>query len=215
MILAIDTSGKTLGLALCREDNIVSSRLLKTGLRHGEIIQRTIGEFLDDSDLHLTDLSGIAVTLGPGSFTGLRIGLAAAKGYAYGLDLPLTGISTLFAGSHNFTSIDSKVIVIIDARKDEYYYAEFDCSTEEPSRLTADAAGNITQLTKSVDNNTILFGPSHLQEHFVALNGQSGYYISDDFNLAIPTARWGERKIKQNELLDVSTAVPVYIRAGF
>ncbi len=215
MILAIDTSGQNLGLALLSEGDIINSILLKPGLRHGEIIQEEVDRFLDNSKVKFGDVGGMAVTLGPGSFTGLRIGMAAVKGYAYSLNIPISGISTLFAGSHYFSNIDQKVVVIVDARRDEFYFAKFDCSGDEPARLTDDTAGNLNQLQKSINDDTILFGPSHLAEQFVALDGQSRYHISDDFNLAEPTARWGERNIKSSDLLDLETATPVYVRAGF
>ena len=82
MILAIDTSGQNLGLALAANGECVSSLLLKPGLKHGEILQNTIAEFIDKAGVDFDKLTAIASTLGPGSFTGLRIGLAAAKAYS-------------------------------------------------------------------------------------------------------------------------------------
>ena len=79
MVLGIDTSGENLGLALSNQGKLIASSLTKPGLRHGGIIQQMIDGFLKGSGLGFSDLTGISVTLGPGSFTGLRIGLAAVK----------------------------------------------------------------------------------------------------------------------------------------
>ena len=215
MILGIDTSGTALGLALCKDGKITASLLTKPGLRHGEILQQNIDSFLHDNGFSLSDLTAIAVTLGPGSFTGLRIGLAAAKGYAFALNLPLTGISTLLAGAYKFSDFSKEVVVIIDARREEFYYATFDCSKKLPVRLTEDKAGKLESVLKSTDSDIIIFGPSHLKEHFVAETGQSDYYISDDYNLAEAAALAGEGQIAAGDILDRANAVPCYIRTGF
>jgi tRNA threonylcarbamoyladenosine biosynthesis protein TsaB len=215
MILGIDTSGKNLGLAVGCKEEIIASSLTRPGLRHGEILQERIDSFLTGEDISIRDLKGLSVTLGPGSFTGLRIGLAAVKGYSYALNIPLAGISTLHAGAGAYKNTAEKVAVIIDARRDEIYYAMFDCSKSTPQRLTPDNIGPVADLCKSIDGNTILFGPAHLSEHFVAQTGQSDYHISDNFNLAETAALIGEKKIAGNECLETATAVPVYLRCGF
>lgn len=94
MVLGIDTSGENLGLAICQDGDIMFSSLSRPGLRHGEIIQKVTKDFLLKNRISFNDLSGVSVTIGPGSFTGLRIGLSAAKGYSYSLGIPLAGVST-------------------------------------------------------------------------------------------------------------------------
>lgn len=215
MILAIDTSGRNLGMALCLDKNIRASLLTSPGLRHGEILQQMIADFLKGAGVSFRQLTGISVTYGPGSFTGLRIGLAAARGYARVLGIPITGISTLYAGAHAFKNISKKIAVVIDARKNELYFACFDCSGSAPERLTDDIADGLSGLKRLIDHNTGIFGPSHLKEHFIAQMGQCDYHISDEFNLAEPAGIRGEEKIAAGDVLQESSAVPVYIRSGF
>jgi tRNA threonylcarbamoyladenosine biosynthesis protein TsaB len=215
MVLGLDTSGKTLGLAVCAEGEIKGSRLLKPGLRHGEIIQKELNEFLGVCDLGFDDLTGIAVTLGPGSFTGLRIGLAAAKGYAYAKNIPLTGISTLYAGAHALANSAAKVIVFIDAFKDEVYYAVFDCSGDRPIRITPDDVASAGKLRADMDDSYVLFNPSPLKSKLHAEFESFKRCTGDDFNMAIPAAFRGEEDIKNNRILDFSSVVPFYIRTGF
>jgi tRNA threonylcarbamoyladenosine biosynthesis protein TsaB len=215
VILAIDTSGKNLGLALCRNGKIEASSLSRPGLKHGEILQGEIAGFLKSSGISFKDLTGLSITLGPGSFTGLRIGLAAAKGYAYALDLPLTGISTLFAVATFADARSEKVLVVVDARRQEFYYAFFDCSGDEPERKSPDSIGNIHDIRKSISGDTIVLGPSRLKELFVAESIYSEYHVADNFNLAGPAGLWGEKQLRRGEALDKSTAVPVYLRSGF
>ena len=212
MILAIDTSGNRLGLALCSAGDLKASSLTETGLRHGEILQRAIGELLAAGAAGFENVTGISIVLGPGSFTGLRIGLAAGKAYAYKLNIPMTGISTLLAGAYRFKNVVDEIMVITDARRKEFYYAGFDCRGDEPVRLTRDLVGSMADLKKSMKDNTILFGPYHLQEQIVAEIGQCDYYIGDRFNLAEPAAIRGERNILSGDILDIASAVPVYLR---
>jgi len=214
-MLGIDTSGVNLGLAVSRKGEIIASSLTKPGLRHGEILQKRIDSFLSDANISLAELRGVSVTLGPGSFTGLRIGLAAAKGYCYALNIPLAGISTLCAGAGAYTNTAEKIAVIIDARRDEIYYALFDCSGLTPRGLTPDCVGPMADLRDITDDSTILYGPGHLSEQFVAQMSQSDYHISDDYNLAESAASIGELKTADNENLETATAVPIYLRSGF
>jgi len=215
MILALDTSGKNLGLALCKNNEIVAATLSQPGLKHGEILQNEVAGFLDQAGKSFKNISGISVTLGPGSFTGLRIGLAAAKGYAYALDIPLTGISTLFAQACFCKNTTNRIITIIDAPQNQFYYAGFDCSMGQPEQIFPDSAGDLDEIKSSIDNNTIIVGPDHLREQFVAELTFNDYHICDNFNLAVPAGLWGEKMILASNILDKAEAVPMYIKTGF
>jgi tRNA threonylcarbamoyladenosine biosynthesis protein TsaB len=212
MILAIDTSGQNLGLALANQGRIVASLLLNPGLKHGEILQNCIAKFLNEAETKLSELSGLAVTMGPGSFTGLRIGLAAAKGYCYALNLPLAGLSTLEAGANAFANTPRPVVVIFDARRNEFYWATFNCSGDIPARLSGDSVGPMSDLKDLAKSGAIFFGPAALQNQFSEHLGVLDYRPNDDFNLAIPTTLYGEKDIQRNRALDRNEVVPIYIR---
>jgi tRNA threonylcarbamoyladenosine biosynthesis protein TsaB len=215
MILGIDTSGKNLGFALSEHGKLMTSQLSRPGLRHGEILQTALIEFLTENNIGLASLSGIAAILGPGSFTGLRIGLAAAKGYCYSLGLPLAGISSLRAVAGLYPSKTDRLIVVADAGRKELYYAMFDCSQNTPVRLSPDSIGGLKQISELAGNECCVCGPGHLKEQIVSEIGLGDYYISDNFNLAEPAALIGEQKINDGECLELKTATPVYVRPNF
>jgi tRNA threonylcarbamoyladenosine biosynthesis protein TsaB len=215
MILALDTSGKSLGLALCGGDRTIVSRLSHPGLKHGEILQNEISDFLNEANAGFKNLTAIAVTLGPGSYTGLRIGLAAAKGYAYSMRLPLVGISTLKASAGQFSQISRKVLTIIDARRNELYFAQFDCNGDYPLNIIPDSIGQVEDVRKLIDDDTIVVCPSQIKEQIVAEKTFSDYHISDNLNLAEPAGLWARRMLQSGEILDAATATPVYLRSGF
>ncbi len=213
--MGIDTSGENLGLAICQDGDIMFSSLSRPGLRHGEIIQKVTKDFLLKNRISFNDLSGVSVTIGPGSFTGLRIGLSAAKGYSYSLGIPLAGVSTLLAGAYAFANLDKRVFVVIDAKRKEYYWAIFDCSDEYPKRLSRDSVGSIADLKEMVSDDIIFFGPSHIEKLFLSEFEGCEYRVSDNFNLADTASYLGEQDIKNRRNIDAAVVVPFYLRSRF
>jgi len=212
MVLGIDTSGTSLGLALAVEGRLIAECLSHPGLKHGEILQNEVGRFLSDNDLSLSSLTGIAVTIGPGSFTGIRIGLAAAKGYAYGLNIPLAGISTLAAMARILALIQTRVVTVMDAKRNEIYWAVFDCHAGRSERLSPDNIGTLESLEELLETKPVFCGPSHLKPQFEQRFSDPLYIINDNFNLAVQAAVCGEDDIKNNRHLDLGTCSPLYLR---
>ena len=215
MILGIDTSGENLGLAVGERSVIRSSSLTRPGLKHGEIIQNEIADFLQSCDMSITDLSGIAIISGPGSFTGLRIGMAAAKGYCYAANLPLAGVSSLHAKALMSEITDGRILVVIDAKKDEFYFAEFSCSKGSVIRISNDSLIAKENISKYVHKATIVLGPAQLQSWFEANFTDITYRPDNEINLGEAACLIGAQEIAEGRQLDLSIAVPEYVRSGF
>lgn len=124
LVLAIDTAGPRLQLALANADN-VEAFVEDIARGHAEIIFDRIAKLLAANKAEYQDLTRIAVTSGPGSFTGLRIGLSAARGLALGLQIPVIGVPTLTAMSLS-GSTTTPTLVVVDARRGEAYCQVFD-----------------------------------------------------------------------------------------
>ncbi len=122
-ILALDTSTEFLSLALW-QDGGVAARELLAGQKHSELVLPLVQELLDETGLQLTDLDGIAFGMGPGSFTGLRIGCGVAQGLAFGANLPVVGVCTLEALAQQAGA--DRVIACLDARMNEVYHAAYE-----------------------------------------------------------------------------------------
>jgi len=125
-ILHIETSTKKCGVALSHNANVICSReVLENGFTHAKQLHILIDEVLSECKLSPDQLDAVAVSAGPGSFTGLRIGGVAAKGLCFALDIPLIALPTLqvLAAPHLKTS---KVVSLLDARRDEVYAAVYD-----------------------------------------------------------------------------------------
>ena len=125
IVLGIDTSTRELSVGLACAQGFLGEMKVAKGNRHSEMLTEVIQQLLALSELTLAEVEGIAVATGPGSFTGLRIGLGTAKGMAMGAELPLVGVPTMQAYLPRVPEPLSMACVLIPSRKNEYYRAVF------------------------------------------------------------------------------------------
>ena len=148
-ILAVDTAGKTAAVAVVRDDTLLYETQCNNGLTHSETLLPMIDTALRACGLTVADLDLLAATNGPGSFTGLRIGLSVIKGLALPRQIPCAPVSTMAALAYGMAG-QGTVIGAQDARRGQVYWAAFDL--ESHSRLTPDAAEPVTALEKFVQS---------------------------------------------------------------
>ena len=122
-ILAMDTATMVSSVAVATEERVLAELTAETRFTHSETLVPNIDEVLRFADVKREEISAVAVSLGPGSFTGLRIGLAAAKAIAYALEIPLVGVPTLEVLAAAFPSPGAAVAPLIDAQKGNGYFA--------------------------------------------------------------------------------------------
>jgi len=123
--LTIDTTTKITALSLANDGKVISEGFLHTGKTHSERLIPMLDQMLHAADWELGDLDCISVVRGPGSFTGIRIGIATAQGLAQVLKIPLLGITSLDTLSWAGYGREEETVVILDARKNEWYYARY------------------------------------------------------------------------------------------
>ena len=117
-ILAIDTSATAASTAICDENKIIGEFFINTKLTHSRTLMPMVESLLANTNLTTTDITAVAVNCGPGSFTGVRIGVAAAKGLAFADDLPCIEVSTLESLAYNLQSANGIICSVMDARCD-------------------------------------------------------------------------------------------------
>ena len=139
-VLAIDTSGPVAGCAVLKDGKIVHQIAMNHGLTHSETIMPAVDEALSAAGLACGDVDVFAAVAGPGSFTGVRIGVCAAKGLAHGAGKPCCAVHALEALAMNFYGFDGLCCPILDARRGQVYCAAFDMKNGLPERALADAA---------------------------------------------------------------------------
>lgn len=120
-ILSIDTSTSSLSVCISDDDEIIGEININNGLVHSTMLMPAIENLFKLLDFDMKDLSHIAVTVGPGSFTGIRIGVATANAFSLALGIPVISVSSLDALAMNFISYEGTVITTIDAQRDTYY----------------------------------------------------------------------------------------------
>ncbi|HIQ78983.1 MAG TPA: tRNA (adenosine(37)-N6)-threonylcarbamoyltransferase complex dimerization subunit type 1 TsaB [Candidatus Scatomorpha intestinavium] len=148
LILGIESSAKAASAALCRDGELIAQYYQCAGLTHSRTLLPMAEELLHGTDTALGDLDGVAVAVGPGSFTGVRIGVAAVKGLCFGAEKPAAGVSTLEAMAWNGLAAAPGEIVCccMDARRGQVYNALFEISDGAPARLVPDRAVTLEEL---------------------------------------------------------------------
>ncbi len=145
-ILAIESSAKAASAAICEDTKIIAQYYQASGLTHSRTLLPMVQDMLKGTGLKMEDIDGIAVAAGPGSFTGIRIGVAAAKGLAWGADKPLCGVSTLAAMAHVCGETGVIICPVMDARRSQVYNALFENRDGILCRLTPDRAISLEAL---------------------------------------------------------------------
>ena len=140
MILGIESSAVSAGCALMDGGRLVAEQFLNTKHTHSQTLLPMVESMLKSAGLTLGDIDLIAVSAGPGSFTGLRIGVAAVKGMAMGAGIRCAGVSTLEAIAHNLSWVECTVCALMDARCGQFYNALFRCGGGKLERLCEDRA---------------------------------------------------------------------------
>lgn len=170
MILGIDSSAVTAGCALYTNGKIIAEQFLNNGHTHSETMLPMAESMLKNAGVTLADLDSIAVTAGPGSFTGLRIGIAAVKGMAVGAKKPCIAVSALEAVAYNFIGFDRVVCACMDARCGQVYNALFKAEGGIVSRLCEDRAIRAEELSRELagtDGKIVLAGDgAELMDNF-------------------------------------------------
>lgn len=139
-ILALESSAKAASCALLADGVPLATAWQATGLTHSRTLLPMVQDMLKNSELSLADADAVAVAAGPGSFTGLRIGLAAVKGLAWAADKPCIGVSTLESMAHPLRHMDGVIVCAMDARRQQIYNAVFLANDGELTRLREDRA---------------------------------------------------------------------------
>lgn len=209
LLLSVESSAVTASAALTDGGTVIKSEFINNGLTHSETLLPLIESVMSGYDY--SSLDAVAVTAGPGSFTGVRIGVATVKGIAFPYDLPCIGVSTLEAIAYNFTDENAVICAVMDARRMQFYNALFRAENGRITRLCADRAVSAEKLQNEL---------SAFESVIIAGDGAKLFYSS----FAAPNcALAAENRLYQNavgvsaaaqnkEKLPAAELVPFYLR---
>lgn len=222
-ILGIDTSTPIGSVALIDGENIVAEHTLNIVQAHSSRLMPAIDTVLKWGDITPDALDGCAVGIGPGSFTGVRIGVATAKSLCYAVDKPIVGVSTLEAIAFNLRWTDGFVCPILDARRSEIYGSIFHGGAAW-QRLTDDLCLPIDAFLDELNNHTqpdsaITFVGDGLAIYGNAIRerlGEAARFAEAIFNVprGATVAKLGAQRLKEGDSDSYWTLVPNYVRIG-
>ena len=152
LILAFETSAKAGSVALMDEKSLLGESYSNTGLTHSQTLLAMAEELLKNCGKTAADVTAVAVAAGPGSFTGVRIGVAAAKGFAWARELPCCGESTLESMAENLGIWEGTVCCAMDARRSQVYNAVFTANAGTLTRCCEDRAISLAELGEELKN---------------------------------------------------------------
>ena len=218
-ILNIETSAAVCSVALTAEGMILTHKEDFEGRNHATLLSGFIKHCIDYARDHEMKLDAVAVSMGPGSYTGLRIGLSEAKGLAYALDIPLIGIDTLkllttrvmFSGEE--FEPDTVFIPMVDARRMEVYTAAYDFALEtvmKPQALILDE--NSYKDILSSGRPVLYFGSGAEKARPVFENTPSARYIEGIEALAVDMIALAEMAYMRRDFIDTAYSTPAYLK---
>ena len=152
-ILALETAAKAVSAAITENGKVLAAGYQDTGLTHSATLMPIVEGLFRNTGLAPTDVDVVAVSAGPGSFTGVRIGVSAAKGIAFAVEKPAAAVSTLAALARNVAFADGLIICAMDARRQQVYNALFEAKNGILTRLTPDRAISLEDLAAELWND--------------------------------------------------------------
>lgn len=152
-ILSVDTSSNVASVAVTDDEKLICEITVNTKKTHSQTLMPMIDSALEQAELEIKDIDLLVSANGPGSFTGLRIGVSAVKGIAHALDIPVVGVSILEAMAYNLPFCEYLISPIMDARRDQVYNAVYEWGNEELSALKEPRALSIEELTDELLEN--------------------------------------------------------------
>lgn len=213
-VLGIDTSTMTGGVALLAGEELMGESVLNISSTHSERLLPALEKLLEDAGLRAADLGVISTVVGPGSFTGLRIGVATAKGLSYALNLPAVGVTTLEAFGWQFKYWPGVVIPLIDARRNRVYWQAFK-GGEPLSEPTQGDLADVYAWCSAQAENCLFVGDGALNyQGQIGDNVPKAAFVSAALALLRPSAvaHLGYTRFQAGEKVDAFKLNPVYMR---
>ena len=220
-ILSMECSATPASVAVIEDSKILASCFVNVRLTHSQTLMPMVENVLNSARLSINDIDGLAISNGPGSFTGVRIGISALKGIAAPKNLPCVAVSTLRAMAENYVGTDCYVCAVMDARCNQVYNAIFEIKNNEVIRLCEDRALMCDELANEIktnfqntDKNIIIIGDgTDIFFPFVE-NVEKVRKASSQlrYQNAVGVGLVAKESFKNNEVLSADALLPSYLR---
>ena len=218
LILAFETSAKAASAALTEDGKLLGEVYQNTGMTHSQTLMVMAEDLLKQCGKKIEDLQAVAVANGPGSFTGVRIGVAAAKGLAWGAELPCVGVSTLEAMALSLGAWQGYVCPVMDARRSQVYNALFHVNCGVSTRIREDRAISLAELGEDLKNlkePIFLVGDGSNLCYNTLLESVPGLVLPPEHRMhqrAVGVGLLAQKQLEAGDPGDGATLVPNYLR---
>jgi len=205
IILGIDTATDRLSAALITDDNVYA-RHKDSRTSHCELLTGFIGELATDAGIKISDIEGVGISTGPGSFTGLRIGIATAMGFTYGLGIEAVGINTIMGMAWNVPDNGQLLCPVIDAKRGEVYTGmyRFISQGQVPEEIMPPTAMPLAKLTETVAS----------QNEAVHFTGPGSITLRESIESLLPSAAFVETDKAKSSALSIAQIASILFARG-
>jgi len=215
-ILAVDTSTTSCSVAVVDKDSLLAEMTIDREQTHSKHLMDMIHAVIKFSGLAVADLDGFAVTKGPGTFTGLRIGISTIKGLAMASGKPVVGISSLDALAEQYACSTYFICVLLDARKGEVYFSGYRFEDGVLNKEVDEGVLPPRQAVRDINEPSLLVGNGArvYRETLVATMGELAHFVPpcQDTIRASTVARLSKNRFEKTKTDDVATLIPQYVR---
>jgi tRNA threonylcarbamoyladenosine biosynthesis protein TsaB len=215
-VLGVDTSTMIAGIGIVEEDEILVEVKFSVKITYSEILLSCIDQALKNIGLKIEDLDGFATSIGPGSFTGLRIGLSTLKGLCFATGKPLAAVPSLDALAYLSLYCQYPVVTMLDAKKNQVYAAVYETKNGELKRQTDYLVVDVEDLAKRISQKSLFVGPGAklYQEKVVELLKDKAYFSLAEQSLpsGATVAFLGSKKLILGQVEDIANLEPLYLR---
>lgn len=217
LLLSVDSSASPASVCLFQDDKILSEYYINVGLTHSQTLVAMIDSMLKVTGIDAQDIDCYAVNNGPGSFTGVRIGVSAVKGMAYAHHKPCIAVSTLHSMAANFLSDDMTICACMDARRHQVYNALFRVHAGQIERITEDRAVAVDDLVtelKGLDESILLVGDG-AELVYQSCQEDTKIRLAPEnlrFQRASSVAMIAADKAEKGEMITAASLMPSYLR---
>ena len=220
-VLGIDSSGMTATVAIIEDDKLISEFSVNHKRTHSETLMPMIDEIMKASEITPEDLDVIAIAVGPGSFTGLRIGAATVKGFGLALDIPVAAVPTLEGLAMNLWGSDKLVCPIMDARRNQVYTGLYHVNTEAelPEAVLDQTACDIEEIIEKINTlgEPVIFLGDGVAQFRDIIEEKAAVSVSfapamSGLQRAASVASLGLRYHKAGKTVNADDFTPVYLR---
>ena len=212
LILNIETATKNCSVSLAKNGEVIAIKELNDGnYSHAEKLHPFIQELLKEVNLTSSNIEAVAVSKGPGSYTGLRIGVSAAKGMCFAIDKPLISIETLKSLAHSISIQEGLIVSMLDARRMEVYSAVYNSAYEQVREIKAEIINEDSFKEELLKGKVYFLGDGAAKCKDVIIHNNA-VFIEGEFPSAKEMAILSYDKYKKNDIEDVAYFEPFYLK---